>query len=61
MDEMMKGQRGWRELTELGEKGNKISGMLEGIIWLFCFFIKKHFFSGVWICGDYLFWCEALK
>jgi len=33
MDEMMKGQRGWRELTELGEKGNKISGMLEGIIW----------------------------
>lgn len=33
MDEMMKGQRGWRELTELGDKGNKISGMLEGIIW----------------------------
>ncbi|CAN6175306.1 unnamed protein product [Urochloa humidicola] len=33
MDEMMKGQRGWRELTELGEKGNKISRMLEGIIW----------------------------
>lgn len=29
----MKGQRGWRELTELGDKGNKISGMLEGIIW----------------------------
>lgn len=29
----MKGQRGWRELTELGEKTNKISGMLEGIIW----------------------------
>ena len=57
----MKGQRGWRELIELGEKGNKISGMLEGIIWLFCFFIKKHFYSGVWICGDYLFWCEALK
>nr|CAB3457852.1 unnamed protein product [Digitaria exilis] len=27
------GQRGWRELTELGDKGNKISGMLEGIIW----------------------------
>jgi len=82
MDEMMKGQRGWRELTELGEKGNKISGMLEGIIWspkggdsdhlgdgweteevkwLFCFFMKKHYFSGVWICGDYLFWREALK
>uniref|UniRef100_A0A0A8ZJX2 protein-serine/threonine phosphatase n=1 Tax=Arundo donax TaxID=35708 RepID=A0A0A8ZJX2_ARUDO len=33
MDEMMKGQRGWRELTELGDKGNKITGMLEGIIW----------------------------
>ncbi|XP_062193428.1 probable protein phosphatase 2C 70 [Phragmites australis] len=30
MDEMMKGQRGWRELTELG---NKFTGMLEGIIW----------------------------
>lgn len=29
----MKGQRGWRELTEMGDKGNKISGMLEGIIW----------------------------
>ncbi|KAL6844577.1 hypothetical protein ACP4OV_025236 [Aristida adscensionis] len=33
MDEMMKGQRGWRELTELGDKGNKLTGMLEGIIW----------------------------
>lgn len=33
MDEMMKGQRGWRELTELGDKGNKISGMIDDIIW----------------------------
>ncbi|GJN34609.1 hypothetical protein PR202_gb23288 [Eleusine coracana subsp. coracana] len=35
MDEMMKGQRGWRELNEMGEKGNgnKITDMLEGIIW----------------------------
>lgn len=33
MDEMMKGQRGWRELAELGEKGPKFSGMLESIIW----------------------------
>ncbi|KQJ91438.1 probable protein phosphatase 2C 70 isoform X2 [Brachypodium distachyon] len=33
MDEMMKGQRGWRELAELGDKGQKFAGMLEGIIW----------------------------
>uniref|UniRef100_A0A0E0M4G5 protein-serine/threonine phosphatase n=1 Tax=Oryza punctata TaxID=4537 RepID=A0A0E0M4G5_ORYPU len=33
MDEMMKGQRGWRELAELGDKGQKFTGMLEGIIW----------------------------
>ncbi|KAM3277607.1 hypothetical protein ACQJBY_045483 [Aegilops geniculata] len=33
MDEMMKGQRGWRELAELGEKGPKFTGMLESIIW----------------------------
>lgn len=33
MDEMMKGQRGWRELAELGEKGPKFAGMLESIIW----------------------------
>ena len=29
----MKGQRGWRELAELGEKGPKFAGMLESIIW----------------------------
>lgn len=29
----MKGQRGWRELAELGDKGQKFTGMLEGIIW----------------------------
>uniref|UniRef100_A0A7N0SV74 protein-serine/threonine phosphatase n=1 Tax=Kalanchoe fedtschenkoi TaxID=63787 RepID=A0A7N0SV74_KALFE len=33
MDEMMRGQRGWRELAVLGDKINKISGMLEGLIW----------------------------
>ena len=33
MDEMMKGQRGWRELAELGEKGPKFAGVLESIIW----------------------------
>ncbi|CAM8916468.1 unnamed protein product [Rhodiola kirilowii] len=33
MDEMMRGQRGWRELAILGDKINKISGMLEGMIW----------------------------
>jgi protein phosphatase 1G len=35
MDEMMKGQRGCRELNEIGEKGNgnKITDMLDGIIW----------------------------
>lgn len=29
----MRGQRGWRELAILGDKINKISGMLEGMIW----------------------------
>lgn len=33
MDEMMKGHRGWRELNELGDKGQKFAGMLEGMIW----------------------------
>uniref|UniRef100_A0A1D1Y4V1 protein-serine/threonine phosphatase n=1 Tax=Anthurium amnicola TaxID=1678845 RepID=A0A1D1Y4V1_9ARAE len=33
MDEMMQGQRGWRELAILGDKINKLSGMLEGLIW----------------------------
>jgi protein phosphatase 1G len=35
MDEMMKGQRGWRELNGIGEKGqgNKITGMLESMKW----------------------------
>ncbi|KAF3789844.1 putative protein phosphatase 2C 58 [Nymphaea thermarum] len=32
MDEMMKGQRGWRELSILGDSFNKISGMIEGLI-----------------------------
>ncbi|CAM0953000.1 unnamed protein product [Alopecurus aequalis] len=32
MDEMMKGHRGWRELNELGDKGQKFAGMLEGIV-----------------------------
>ncbi|KAL5206830.1 hypothetical protein ABZP36_035039 [Zizania latifolia] len=33
MDEMMKGQRGWRELAEVGDKGQKFAGMLEDMIW----------------------------
>ncbi|GAB4854640.1 hypothetical protein Ancab_023222 [Ancistrocladus abbreviatus] len=33
MDEMMRGQRGWRELAILGDKINKLSGMIEGLIW----------------------------
>jgi protein phosphatase 1G len=32
MDEMMQGHRGWRELHELGEKGQKLAGMLEGMV-----------------------------
>lgn len=30
---MMKGQRGWRELAVLGDKINKFTGMIEGLIW----------------------------
>lgn len=30
---MMRGQRGWRELAVLGDKMNKFSGMIEGLIW----------------------------
>ncbi|KAM7277057.1 hypothetical protein ACFE04_018923 [Oxalis oulophora] len=33
MDEMMRGQRGWRELAGLGDKINKFTGMIEGLIW----------------------------
>lgn len=33
MDEMMKGQRGWRELSILGDKFNKFSGVIETLIW----------------------------
>ncbi|KAK4800552.1 hypothetical protein SAY86_021039, partial [Trapa natans] len=33
MDEMMRGQRGWRELAMLGDKIEKFSGMIEGFIW----------------------------
>ncbi|KAH9323118.1 hypothetical protein KI387_017757, partial [Taxus chinensis] len=33
MDEMMRGERGWRELAILGDKQNKISGLLDGIMW----------------------------
>ncbi|KAG6734124.1 hypothetical protein I3842_01G257400 [Carya illinoinensis] len=33
MDEMMCGQRGWRELAILGDKMEKFSGMIEGLIW----------------------------
>ncbi|KAH8482866.1 hypothetical protein H0E87_030089 [Populus deltoides] len=33
MDEMMRGQRGWRELAALGNKITKFIGMIEGLIW----------------------------
>ncbi|KAK4349483.1 hypothetical protein RND71_032238 [Anisodus tanguticus] len=33
MDEMMRGQRGWRELAALGDRLNKFSGMIEGLVW----------------------------
>nr|XP_043630601.1 probable protein phosphatase 2C 21 [Erigeron canadensis] len=33
MDEMMRGQRGWRELSVLGDKMNKFSGVIESLIW----------------------------
>lgn len=33
MDEMMCGQRGWRELAILGDKIDKFTGMIEGLIW----------------------------
>jgi protein phosphatase 1G len=33
MDEMMRGQRGWRELQALGDKMNQFTGMIEGLIW----------------------------
>lgn len=33
MDEMMRGQRGWRELSILGDKINKFSGVIESLIW----------------------------
>ncbi|XP_078443192.1 putative protein phosphatase 2C 11 [Wolffia australiana] len=33
MDEMMRGQRGWRELAILGDKIDRLSGMIEGLIW----------------------------
>ncbi|XVF74867.1 hypothetical protein PTKIN_Ptkin13bG0145200 [Pterospermum kingtungense] len=33
MDEMMRGQRGWRELAVLGDKIDKVSGLIEGLIW----------------------------
>lgn len=29
----MRGQRGWRELAILGDKINKFTGMIEGLIW----------------------------
>ncbi|KAE8723628.1 putative protein phosphatase 2C 60 [Hibiscus syriacus] len=33
MDEMMHGQRGWRELAVLGDKIDKVSGFIEELIW----------------------------
>ncbi|KAL8123111.1 putative protein phosphatase 2C 60 [Apium graveolens] len=33
MDEMMCGQRGWRELAILGDKVDQFNGMIDGLIW----------------------------
>ncbi|KAG8495300.1 hypothetical protein CXB51_012907 [Gossypium anomalum] len=33
MDEMIRGQRGWRKLAILGDKIDKFTGMIEGLIW----------------------------
>ncbi|XP_027330708.1 probable protein phosphatase 2C 60 isoform X2 [Abrus precatorius] len=33
MDDMMRGQRGWRELAVLGDKVKKFNGIVEGLIW----------------------------
>ncbi|WOL08630.1 putative protein phosphatase 2C 60 [Canna indica] len=33
MDEMMRGQRGWRELAVLGDKMDRFTGLIEGLIW----------------------------
>nr|GEV39217.1 probable protein phosphatase 2C 60 isoform X1 [Tanacetum cinerariifolium] len=33
MDEMIRGQRGWRELSALGDKINKFTGVIDGLIW----------------------------
>nr|GEX92794.1 probable protein phosphatase 2C 60 isoform X2 [Tanacetum cinerariifolium] len=33
MDEMIRGQRGWRELLALGDKINKFTCVIEGLIW----------------------------
>ncbi|KAH1203796.1 putative protein phosphatase 2C 60 [Glycine max] len=33
MDDMMRGQRGWRELAVLGDKIDKFNGKIEGLIW----------------------------
>ncbi|CAH9134386.1 unnamed protein product [Cuscuta epithymum] len=33
MDEMMRGQRGWRELAILGDRLIKLTGLIEGLIW----------------------------
>lgn len=33
MDEMMRGQKGWRELAILGDKMDKVSGVIEGLLW----------------------------
>ena len=30
---MMRGQRGWRELSVLGDRINKFTGVIEGLIW----------------------------
>lgn len=30
---MMCGQRGWRELAVLGDKLEKVTGMIEGFLW----------------------------
>lgn len=33
MDEMMCGQRGWRELAILGDRIDQFNGMIVGLLW----------------------------
>ncbi|KAL8117437.1 putative protein phosphatase 2C 21 isoform X2 [Apium graveolens] len=42
MDEMMRGERGWRELATMGDTTDQIYGRIEGFIWHKNHFEKHH-------------------